>query len=381
MTYNSSMELRKLFGLGQGGFLKKESSVVGIDIGYSSAKVVQLRKDGGKIVLETYGELATGPYLKLSIGQAATLPPEKLVELLRDLFKEANITTTFGTLAIPLRSSLIVTMELPDAGRAELNKMIPIEARKYVPVPIAEVALDWWVIPSGVSGQMINGSEVGEAPSNRMIEVLVAAIHKETVSQYQNLAKHLGLQANSFEIETFSAIRAALPPGALGATAILDLGAGTAKLSIVDGGVARAAHTINKGAQDITTAIARSQSISFAKAEEIKRAVGLLPRTGDVDVSSTVSPIVEYLLAEANRVMLNYEQRHKRAIDKVILTGGGAALKGLTQAAEGVIAVPLVLANPFAKIEAPAFLAPVLAEAGPSFNTALGLALRLIQEI
>ena len=65
---------------------KKSNKVLGIDIGSSSVKIVQLRKDKGQAILETYGEIATGPYRSLAIGQAAILSPDKLTEVVRDLF-------------------------------------------------------------------------------------------------------------------------------------------------------------------------------------------------------------------------------------------------------------------------------------------------------
>src|SRR3954462_12087046 len=92
-----------LFGSGDG------SSVLGIDIGSSSIKVVQIKKKNGQAVLETYGELALGPYAGATIGQAAILPTEKVGEALKDLLteKEVSITTVQCGIAIPFGSSLM----------------------------------------------------------------------------------------------------------------------------------------------------------------------------------------------------------------------------------------------------------------------------------
>src|SRR5690606_11425990 len=88
--------------------LKKQGqSVLGIDIGSSSIKVVQLKKKAGKAVLETYGELALGPYAGVEIGRATALPNEKVVEAVRDLMKEANVTTNLAGISIGAASSLL----------------------------------------------------------------------------------------------------------------------------------------------------------------------------------------------------------------------------------------------------------------------------------
>lgn len=361
-------ELKKIVnGLGQ-----KPRSVVAVDLGISSVKIVQLRKEKGQAILETYGELACGPYNELSVGQATNLPVEKTVELLTDLFKEANVTTNLAIFSIPSRSSLIVSAEVPESAQNNLAEVIPIEARKYVPVAISEVMLDWWVIPRSSAGLTAN--------QKRNIEVLIASIHKDTIRQYQDIAQKLKLEVNSFEIETFSSIRSVIPND-LVATAILDIGSGTSKIAIVDYGIVRLSHTIDKGSQDITVAISKSLSIPFVKAEEIKRKLGLVGDVEKGDLVEMVSPTVEYIFAEVNKVMVKYQEEHQRSIDKIVLIGGGAMLKGILELAKSIVGVPVVMGLPFDKVEAPAFLNNVLKETGPEFAVAIGLALRKLEDL
>lgn len=358
---------------------KKSNSVVGIDLGSSAIKVMQLRKNEGRVILETYGELAAGAYGGRVIGQAVSLPIEKTKEALTDLFKEANITTQAVSFAIPLRSSLLVTIEIPAVDESQLPTVIPIEARKYVPVPISEVALDWWVVPGNLPTSLADRAAAPGEAKPPTLEVLLAAIHKTTLQQYEELGRALGVTTAFFEIETFSVIRSTLPND-MSPFVILDLGAGSTKMVIVDYGVIRLSHTINKGSQDVTTAIAHSLSIDFAKAEEIKRRVGLVEDVGPTGtLSIVVSPILEYIFAEANRVMLDYQKRRERPIAKVIMIGGGLLLKGLAAVAKNSFEVPVVAGQPFTKVETPAFLEQVLVDAGPPFAVSIGLALRHLQ--
>jgi len=347
---------------------KKDQQVVGLDFGHSSVKAVQLRNEKGRAILETYGEIALGPYGNLAVGQVSNLPSVKMVELVSDLFREANITASAVSVAIPLRSSLLSIIELPATIRgSQLDKIIPIEARKYIPVPISEVELDWWSIPHP-SGSTDDNVE-------KKTEVLIAAIHKEIINQYTDNLKALNLTPTFFEIETFSAIRSVFS-GERGATVIIDFGAGTTKLAIVDLGVVRLSHTISKGAQDITLAISRSLGLEFAKAEEIKRVVGLVENYEGQNLSGLVSAIVEYIFAEAHKVLTIYETRKRRSVEKVILIGSGSLLKGLVERASQSFEMPVVLGDPFAKVEYPAFLQGVLTKTGPGFAVAIGLALR-----
>lgn len=379
-------ELKKIFA---SGFSQKEKSAVAIDFGISSVKIVQLRKEHGKAILETYGELACGPYNKLAVGQATPLPAEKLIELIRDLFKEANVTAKVGAIAIPLSHSLIVSAEMPEMPEARLPEVIPLEARKYVPVPISEVILDWWVVPHGqadfavasdASLQSSESSSTDEGKSGRKMEVLIASINKDSVREYQDIASKLNLAVDAFEIETFSSIRSVMPND-LSATAILDIGAGSSKLAIIDYGIVRLSHTIPKGSQDITFSIASSLGIPFAKAEEVKRRLGLVGDVEKGDLVEMISPTVEYIFAEASKTMVKYQRENKRSINKVVLIGGGAMLKGILEVARSIVGVPVVIGLPFDKVEAPAFLNNVLKEAGPEFAVAVGLALRKLEDL
>src|SRR3989338_9589894 len=88
-------------------------SVVGVDIGSSSIKVVQLKKKGGKALIETYGAIALGPYASLEVGQTTNLPVEQLAVAVRDVMRESGITTNSGAFSIPSSGSLIFLVELP----------------------------------------------------------------------------------------------------------------------------------------------------------------------------------------------------------------------------------------------------------------------------
>jgi type IV pilus assembly protein PilM len=382
--------LEKLSDLKERGFAglwEKKESVLGIDIGSSSIKVVQLRREKGRAILETYGALALGPYSQMSIGQAITPTRDIVLAALQDLFREANVTAKRTIMSVPSRSSLLVLTELPAFDEHQLGQMIPIEARKYIPVPISEVTLDWWIVPKR------NDEAVGEAPSASVpekVEVLMIAIHNSIIAMYQDIAAKQKLDLKAFEIETFSAIRSTFGVDIL-TTLVLDIGAGTSKAAIIDRGVVRLSHTINKGSQDITYALAKSLGVSFKEAEEVKRTVGLTERISEElaknpsiayagGLKDIIAPILDYIFYEANNVIINYQNKHKRSVSRVILIGGGASLKGILDAARKNFDAEVVHGDPFKKLEVPAFLESVLRDAGPEFAVSIGLALRELQE-
>ncbi len=363
-------------------FSKSDTNVIGLDIGSSAIKVVQLAKVKGKAILKTYGSLALGPYAGLTIGQATNLPPEKIAEVVKDLIKEANVTTSHAGVAIPMRSSLVTLIEMPALSEEKLREMIPIEARKYIPVPISEVALDWWVIPKEE-----DKSFDFEVPLQKRIaaagpektEVLVVSIHNEVLQNYSSVVRGSMVDTSFFEIEMFAAIRSLVDREAH-PVMIMDLGAAVAKLYIVDRGIIRKSHVINKGSQDFTLAIAGGLQVPPEKAEKIKRNLKGDGSDEEKAVLDIISLPIDFIFSEAESFLLAYEKKYGKNIGKVILTGGGAGMKGFVDLAKARLPGEVVIGDPFSKVETPAFLRPILKESGLDFAVAVGIALRKLQE-
>jgi len=350
-------------------FKSEVKSVLGVDIGTSSVKVVQLRRERGRVILETYGAIALGPYAGVEIGRATSLPTEKITEALKDVIREANVTTSDAAISIPYSSSLVSIIKLPKEVEKQLAQVVPIEARKYIPVPINEVLLDWFVVSGGSKGSA--------ARSDGKIEVLLVAIHNDTIAKFRSIASGATLAAAFFEIEVFSSTRASLEHG-IAPVAVVDMGAATTKFYVVERGLIHESHIINHGAQDLTLAASRALAITVAQAEERKRKFGLT-QPGDLTKSLELS--LSPLISELSRTIVAYEQRMNQTLGSVVLTGGGAALKGLRELAQQKIQNEIRLADPFGKTQAPAFLEKILKEAGPEFSVAVGLALRRLQEL
>ncbi|MDR3558253.1 MAG: pilus assembly protein PilM [Candidatus Pacebacteria bacterium] len=362
-------------------FGKKSPSVLGIDLGSSAIKVVQIKKKHGRAVLETYGELALGPYAGTEIGRSTNLSNDKIVEALKDILHEAKTTTNACGVALPLSSSLISFISLPPIGDKHISEVIALEARKYIPVPINEVMLDWSVIPREDSFTTDESdTPADKAKESQGQDVLVVAISNEYISNYQSIMAGSALAPSFYEIELFSSIRASIDQG-FQAIMILDMGARATKLYIVERGILRASHIINKGSQDLTLALSKSMSIPVAQAETMKRTYGLAGGPEYKDQKEIITVNLDYMFYEANAVLLNYEKKSHKNISKVVLTGGGVLLKGFADLAKSSFQSDVVYANPFGKLETPAFLADQLSAAGPEFTVAIGAALRRLGEM
>lgn len=348
---------------------KDSESVLGVDIGTSSIKVVQAKLSKGVAVLETYGEVALGPYGGAEVGQAASPTPEKVGEALADVMRAANVTARAGGFSVPLSGSLVSVITLPTKDKSALPTMIPIEARKYIPVPVNEVSLDWFIIPE--EEREFLGPQGAEARRNGT-DVLLVAIHNQVLERFEAIARASGARASFYEAEAFSMGRASYEHTTT-PVMLIDMGASSTRAYVVEFGIIGVSHTVPRGGQDVTLAIAKSQSITFEEAENLKRSKGLGKDTAD-------SAVLEFIFSEARRIYLTYQRKEEKAISKVVLLGGGAELQGVSDVATRFFDAPVSIGTPFQKLAAPAFISDVLKSTGPSFASAVGLALRSLQK-
>lgn len=362
-------------------FGKKTNTYVGIDIGSTYIKVVQFKKDGGRIVLETYGEVALAAYLKTDDdsethypGELTNLPAHKLAEALTNVLTESNVTATNAVVSISSATSLIFTLELPRISERELAGVIENEARKHIPIPMTEISLDWWVIPE----REVYGDNESQ-DRQRQIEVLIAAIRNEVVERYNEVMSNMTmLSSHAYEIETFSALRGSFR-GELSPVMLVDFGASGTRIAIVEHGIIRKFHSINRGSAYLSSSIKKSLEIKFDEAEKLKKEVGLQKNHPNEEVYNIISTGINYVFAEVQNVLFEYEKEYKKPISKIILIGGGALLRGLPQVVENRFNITTVYADPFQKAQSPDFLADVLSQAGPEFAVACGLALLSIE--
>jgi type IV pilus assembly protein PilM len=353
-----------LFGIQLGALGR---NAVGIDIGASSIKVVELKREGGKALLKSYGEIALGPYDGKPAGSTVSLSNSKLAEALTDVLRGAGITTKNAGVAIPFRSSLVSVMEMPNLGEKKLEEMIPIEARKYIPVPIAEVTLDWWVIPK---------EKYADQMKDNKTDVLVVSIHNEILNDYNTIVKANTLNVSFFEIEMFSTARALAQKTEL-PVMIVDIGALGVKIYIIDRGIIRSSHIINRGSRDITDTLAKTFDLEFAEAEKVKRNIPALKEQDQKKVSDIVSGSLDYVWSEVRTMMANYQTKYEKPIHEVIIVGAGGLLPSFAEVASKKLNVKACLGEPFGKIDTPS----VISKTGLEFAVAVGVALRKLEEM
>lgn len=346
-------------------FFGKSKSSLGIDIGTTSIKMVQLGKEGDRIKLETYGFIenysrADG-YTDALQSSSLKLLDSQVAEMIKTIVKEAKATTDKVTISIPIFSSFTTVMELPSMPEKEIASSIPFQARQYIPVPISDVVLDWEIIKSPNS-------------KDEKIEVLLIAVPKEIISKYSRIAKFANLDLQALEVETFGLARSLLGNDK-SPVALIDIGARSTGISIVDNGAVRIVYNVDTAGEELTQAVKRSLNLDLRRAEVLKKDIGLVKEANGRDVSRLLANVVDIIISEIERLSALYEKK-ARKVEKVILSGGGANLLGIMDYMTEKLGMEVSIGDPFSRVMYPQILKPTLKEIGPIFSIAVGLAMR-----
>lgn len=341
----------------------KVKKVVGIDIGSSSIKIVQLSLKKGVAVLDTFGEISLSVYGGKEIGKPVNLGEEKITEALKDLIKEVQVDTRVAAFAVPLRSTLMFNLKLPKKlGVEDLDNIVRVESRKYIPVPILEVQLDWSILPK------MRGSQETEN-----YDILVVAIHKETLNKYSNIALALNLDLKFLEVETFSTIRSVIKHER-NTTAIIDVGSSITKFYIVESGIVRKSNIINIGSAKMFSSFKGNEKALNTSGDVNGEAARLL-RESIVDEKNIPMDLTR-IINQVKRAIIEYQNNNNKDVLEVVFTGGNSILKSSMPYVKKELSLDIMEADPFSKVSNPAFLDASLKEAGPEFAVAIGVALR-----
>lgn len=336
------------------------NAVVGVDIGSSSIKIVQLHMENDTATLDTYGELQLGPYAGTDIGRTAAIPTRKLTEALVDIMRESGVASKNVALALSFNSSFMTVLSLPRKEATDIEAMIPVEARKHIPVSLNEVTLDWFPVSSDTSDE-------------ETVDIMLVAIHNEALQKLQSAITGAGLNQQTIELELFSAIRSSAVTKE-GTFAIVDIGAGSTKLYFVQNGTVTKTHSLRMNGVELTDAVASALGVTFEIAEATKRKTGLLGTADDTKVQRALTSVLERGFKEILTFIKRQSEEENIHLDRVELSGSGALLHGIDAYAKDMLGCEITLADPFSHVSHPTFLKDTLKEAGPTFLVAVGVA-------
>lgn len=366
-------------------FSRKARRQLGVDVGTSSVKVAELEKEDNYIKLANYG-LVDGSDFFGSVTNGSTVPSglkiseNDIALVVRQLLEAAKIKTELAVMSVPIFSSFLTVMELPNLSQKELENAVPFEARSYIPVPLAEVVLDWLVIPSAPGASLSKPAEntTGSPPAaaQNKINVLLIAVPKEVVAKYQRIASGAGLKLAALESESFSLARS-LAGNDSGAVLLADMGARSSNLTILNGGYIFMSHSADLSGKEITKVIGHSLNVDASRAEELKKTSGVAAAASGKGLAQVIAPFVDRLVNEIERMDDLFFKKEGKKIEKVILTGGTANMPGVAEYLSRKLGLVVTIGNPFGRVKFEPALDQILRrDLGSTLSVSVGLAMR-----
>ncbi|MEN8183427.1 MAG: type IV pilus assembly protein PilM [Myxococcota bacterium] len=348
-------------------FLSKSKSIVGVDIGSSSVKMVELVHKPKGIELLHAG---IAPLPPEAIVQGAFLNSSAIVEAIAEATANAGIKTKQVAAAVSGHSVIVKKISLPSMTRDELEESIRWEAEQYIPFDINEVNLDFQILES----------EEGDG----QMDVLLVAAKKDLIDDYVAVLSEAGLVPRVVDVAAFAVANAFTTnhdpePGEV--AALVNIGAQTVNINILAGGIPAFTRDISAGGNQYTEEIQKTLSVAFDEAERIKlggRSQSDEQEVVPQEVEDSIQSVTETLISEITRSLDFFQATSAESrIARVVLSGGGAKVSGLEKAFYERTQLKIERLDPLARmLPSNRFEPGFLEELAPSLAVCIGLALR-----
>lgn len=305
------------------GILGIKKPIFGLDIGYQTLKVMQLKGDRAGAKILGVAEIPIDPK---TLAKEGIKEKNKVAEAIHRAMQTAKphpISAKIVSSALPESLVFTKSIDLPKMSDEEINKNVPFQAGEFFPIPPAEMYIDWQI--------------VGSLPNKNQVDVLVVAAPKIIVDSIAEVVKIAGLELSSLETKPVADTRALIAPNDNGPYLILDIGAKTSSLICYDQGTIKLTSTISAGGDDFAT---------------------------------NFQPNINSLASEIVHLVKYYQNRIGQAtiFRKVIMAGGGSNVPHLPEAIEKATRIKTEISWPLISTKT----------YNPKFATVIGLAIKKI---
>lgn len=364
---------------------------VGLDIGYSAIKVVALshhEKPPRLISLGTIGTPVPG------MTSDADIEIEAVSAAIKKLLSAAKIEEKQFIGALP--ESKVFTRvidDLPYLSDQELPSAIRYASEEFIPMPVAEVELNWQVIfrskldqsesPQSQNQEQTKSDSMESFASERShfrgkTVVFVVATPKIIVNKYIKVAKMAGLTLSVLETELIASSRSLVGNNPFSPTSlIVQMDSTTTDFAVVSKGLILLTRSIATGGSALTRAIASQFNFELSQAEEYKKVYGLASDQLEGKVFQALKGLIDVILEEMKRVIQAFQVKNpQNPIKRVVLSGGGAKLPGLVIYLANNLGLEVQEADPWYFVAKEKSVKSKLAIEGPLYSVAVGLALR-----
>lgn len=329
---------------------------LGIDIGTSSIKVVDLARDGKAWRLIAAGIVPTpAPGIINATGEKDLVA---IADQIKKLLHDAKISDRNVIFALPESNVYTRIVSFPPLTDAEVGSAVGWQIEGYIPISKKDAVYDH---------QIVQRTEKG-------VEVLIIAVPRVFVMKYMKVAQLAGLKELSIETELLSLSRSIVPPGKR--CVVIDFGATSTDIAIVVNGQVKLSRSISTAGQALTRAVAQGIGVESRQAEEYKKTYGLTDESLEGKVKDALDPVISVVVDEIKKALGFWREEHPDVgIEMVIVSGGTSILPSFTPKLTQAISLEVTIGNPFANIKMDPQNAKNISPVAPLYAIAVGLAM------
>ena len=338
--------------------------LTGLDIGSHSIKLVRLKARQGNYQLVNFGVM---PLPARATVDHTSMDEGGVVTAIRNLVRMEKISARDTAVALSGQAVLSKTIRLPRMSDRELAEAMQWEAEQHIPFDVADVNLDFRILSSddATGGQM---------------DVLLVAARKARVAERTGFLTAAGLRPVVIDVAALALANAFEAAHGLADVpiALVDIGAGTTNVNIVVNGVTRFQRAVATGGNRYTSAVQNALGVDPDEAEALKLGHGHIDAARHGVLISVLAAVSTEIGGELRRSFELFRTTTNQNVARVVISGGGARMKGLDRFLDAHLGLPVSVANPFDRIDCDdsQFDAAYLRNMAPLAAVAVGLALR-----
>ena len=322
-----------MFGLG------KNKAIVGLDIGSSSVKAVELKAAGKGYRVTAFGSEPVPPD---SIVDGAIIDGAAVADAIRRVFENKAFKSKGVAASLSGNAVIVKKMTLPVMTEAELGESIYWEAEQYIPFDIQDVNLDYQILDPGTA-----------ADAKGTMEVLLVAAKKEKIADYTGVITQAGRVPVVVDVDAFAlqnAYEVNYAPDAGAVVVLLNAGASAININIMSGDQSLFTRDISIGGNAYTEAVQKELNLPFESAEQAKKGQPVEGITFE-DVRPVLHAMTENVLLEIQKTFDFFKATAASdRIDRILLSGGASSVDGFAAALEERFGAPVEPFDPFKKI-------------------------------
>ena len=350
-----------MFGLGAA------KSIVGLDIGSSSIKAVELKKSRNGLEV---AHMAMEPLSSDIVVDSMIVDSGSVASAITKIFGESGIKTRAVATSVSGHSVIVKRIPMASMSDAELASIIQTEAAQHIPFDISDVSIDYQILSD-------NGGST--------MDVLLVAVKKDKILNYTNVLSLAGKSPAVVDIDAFAlqnCYEFNYQPGPGATVALLNLGASVMNINIVKGATPLFTRDVSVGGHQYTDSLQKELDLSFEDAEALKlgKKVGTVSEDAKMPI---LQQVTEIIVLEIQKTFDFFRATATgEHIERIYLAGGSSQVPGLIEGLRQEFSLPVEILNPFQRIEPPLGNGGDLADKNAGqMAVAVGLALRSFDEL